>query len=93
MDIEELARDVVDSGYKIHTELGPGLLESVYEVVLAKVLSGRGYGIERQNPVPIVYEGIKFDEGPRADLLVEQRLLVEVKSVASFSMIHIKQVS
>ena len=92
MDIEELARIVVDSGYKIHAELGPGLLESVYEVVLEKVLTGQGFHVERQKAVPIIYQGMKFDEGFRADLLVERRLLVEVKSASALAAVHKKQV-
>jgi iron complex transport system substrate-binding protein len=91
MEIEEIARDIVDSGYKIHSELGPGLLESVYEVILAKLLTDRGFGVERQKPVPIVFNGIQFDEGFRADLLVEGKVLAEVKSVENLAPVHGKQ--
>jgi len=92
MDIEEIAREVVDSGYKVHSKLGPGLLESVYEVVVAKLLTGRGLNVERQKSVPIIFEGLRFDEGFRADLLVEGKLLVEIKSVENLSPVHGKQV-
>lgn len=91
MDIEEIAREVVDCGYKIHTGLGPGLLESVYEVVMAKMLAERGFRVERQKPVPIVFEGLRFDEGFRADLLVNDTLLIELKSVERLAPVHGKQ--
>jgi len=91
MDIEEIAREVVDCGYRVHTGLGPGLLESVYEVVLAKLLCERGLCVERQKPVPILFEGLRFEEGFRADLLVEGKLLVEIKSVEHFAPVHGKQ--
>ena len=73
MEIEAIAREVVDCGYRMHTSLGPGLIESVYEVVLAKLLTERGLFVERQKPVRIVFEGLQFDEGFRADLLVEEK--------------------
>ncbi len=92
MQIEEIAREVVDSGYTVHTKLGPGLLESVYEVVLAKLLTGRGFCVERQKPAPIIFEGLRFDEGFRADLVVEGQLLVEIKSVENLTPVHGKQV-
>lgn len=60
MQLEEIARDVVDSGYRLHTELGPGLLESVYEVVLAKMLTDRGFCVERQKSVPIIFRGLRL---------------------------------
>jgi iron complex transport system substrate-binding protein len=92
LQVEEIAREVVDCGYSVHTKLGPGLLESVYEVVLAKLLTGRGFCVERQKAVPIIFEGLRFEEGFRADLLVEGKLLVEIKSVVNLSPVHGKQV-
>lgn len=92
MDIEEIARVVVDCGYRVHTELGPGLLEAVYEVVLAKLIVEQGFVVERQKPVKIVFGGLHFDEGFRADLLVEGKLLIELKSVESLARVHSKQV-
>ncbi len=71
--------------------LGPGLLESVYEVVLAHELEKRGLKVERQKPVPIEFEGIRFDEGFRADLIVEECIVVELKSVEQLSPVHSKQ--
>ncbi len=90
--IEELSADVVDAAYHLHVELGPGLLESVYEVVLGRVLVQRGLPVERQKPIPILYAGMRFEEGFRADLLVDDRLLVELKSVETLHPVHSKQV-
>ncbi|MFA7233945.1 MAG: GxxExxY protein [Terrimicrobiaceae bacterium] len=91
-DKEELSRIVVDCGFNLHRELGPGLLESVYEVVLAKMLDDRGLRVKRQAPVPISVMGMKFDEGFRADILVEDLLLIELKSVENLAPVHSKQV-
>jgi GxxExxY protein len=87
----EIAKIVVDAAFKVHTALGPGLLESVYEVVLARELVARGLKVERQRAVPIVYEGVKFDEGFRADLVVEGLVIVELKSVEEVAPVHKKQ--
>ena len=81
MDENEIAREIVDAALKIHRTLGPGLLESVYEVILAHELRKRGLAVERQVPIPIHWEGIRFQEGFRADLLVHGKVIVEVKSV------------
>lgn len=91
-ELESIARGVVDAAFKIHTGLGPGLLESVYEVVLARELEKRGLHVQRQVSVPIVFDGSKFDEGFRADIIVNRRLLVELKSVETLAPIHGKQV-
>lgn len=91
MDIEVLAREAVDCGYKIHLEVGPGLLESVYEQLLARVLEKRGLHVVRQKAISFEYDGIVLDEAFRADLLVEDRLLIEVKSVERTAAVHIKQ--
>lgn len=90
--LEELSRIVVDCGYRLHVEAGPGLLESVYEAVLAKMLAERGLQVRRQMPVPISLMGLEFDEGFRGDLIVEERLLIELKSVEQFAPVHSKQV-
>jgi len=91
-DVEELSRIVVDCGYKLHIEAGPGLLESVYEVVLAKMLTDHGLAVKRQVPVSIRLMGLSFDEGFRADLIVEDQLLIELKSVENLAAVHSKQV-
>jgi GxxExxY protein len=91
-EIERIAKDVVDASIKIHMTLGPGLLETVYEVVLARELQRRGYVLERQKPVPIRYDGVTFDEGFRADLIVNGCLLVELESLEKLAPVHSKQV-
>ncbi len=91
-DAEELSAIVVDCGYKLHIEAGPGLLETVYEVVLAKMLADQGLVVKRQVPVPIKLMGMTFEEGFRADIIVEDRLLIELKSVENLLPVHSKQV-
>jgi GxxExxY protein len=91
-DVEELSAIVVDCGYRLHVEAGPGLLETVYEVVLARMLSEQGLAVKRQVPVPIKLMGFTFEEGFRADLIVEDRLLIELKSVENLLPVHSKQV-
>ena len=90
-DIEVLARLAIDTGFRIHLELGPGLFESVYEALLALKLSESGLSVQRQAPINIEYEGIPLGEGFRADLLVENRLILEIKSVERLSPLHSKQ--
>jgi GxxExxY protein len=92
MTENEIGRVIIDSALAVHRELGPGLLESVYEVVLAYELQQRGLSVERQVPVPIEYRGMKFDAAFRADLVVEQKVIVELKSVERVSQAHKKQV-
>ncbi len=91
MTENEIAKIVVDTVLHVHKKLGPGLLESVYEIVLAHALQKRGLKVERQVPVAIVFEGIKFDEGFRADLIVEEKVIVELKSVEKVIPVHKKQ--
>ncbi len=90
--LEALAREAVDCGFKLHEALGPGLLESVYEACLVDSLAKRGIVVERQKPIPIRYNGVVLQEGFRADLLLEEQLLIELKSTEAFSPIHGKQV-
>lgn len=89
--IESLASIVIDRAFHLHRDLGPGLLESVYEAVLAHELQERGLMVQRQKPVPIRYQGIELDEGFRLDLFVEDRLIVELKSVEELHPVHPKQ--
>ena len=91
MTENEIAKIIVDSAFQIHKRLGPGLLESVYEIVLAHVLKKRGLKVERQVPVAIVFEGIRFDEGFRADLIIGDKVIVELKSVEKVMPVHKKQ--
>ena len=92
MNENEIGTLVLSAAIEVHRELGPGLLETVYEVVLARELSSRGLTAERQVPVPIVYKGIRFDEGFRADLIVNSKVLLELKSVEHVIPAHKKQV-
>ena len=86
-----IAQQIVDSAFKIHTHLGPGLLESVYVAVLAAELDKRGLSVRTQVGLPVVYEGTRLELGFRLDLLVEERVIVEVKSVDSLADVHYKQ--
>jgi GxxExxY protein len=88
----ELSKIILDAAFKVHTRVGPGLLESVYEVVLAYELRKMGLRVERQAPIPVRYDELSFDEGFRADLLVEDKVIVELKSVEQLAKIHSKQV-
>jgi iron complex transport system substrate-binding protein len=90
-DIDEITGDVIDLALRIHRELGPGLLESVYETVLAGKLVQMGYVVDRQKPIDIEFEGMRFDAAFRADLLIDGRLIVEIKCVDALSKAHMKQ--
>jgi len=92
MNINETTRVVVDAAYGIHRRLGPGLLESVYEALLMKVLEGRGLRVRRQPSIPFEYEGVRVEDGFRVDLLVEECVVVELKSVEKLAPVHRKQV-
>jgi iron complex transport system substrate-binding protein len=90
-DIEEVSGDVVDLAYRLHRDLGPGLLESVYEAVMAAKLTKMGYAVVRQQPVDIEYDDLRFEAAFKIDLLVDQRLVVEIKSVERLNAAHGKQ--
>ena len=90
-DIEQVATTVVNTAFVLHQEVGPGLLESVYEAILASMLTGQGLYVERQKPVPIYYRGLVLDEGFRLDLLIDGQLVVELKSVEKLLPVHLKQ--
>lgn len=92
MNENELGTVILRTAIEVHRELGPGLLESVYEVILARELSDLGLSVERQVPVSIIYKGKKFDEGFRADLVVENLVLLELKSAERVLPAHKKQV-
>ena len=85
------AKEIVDAAFRIHTTLGPGLLESVYDTVLAYELGRRGLRTVRQQPIPVVYEEVRIDTGFRADLVVEDKVIVEIKSVELIAPVHKKQ--
>ena len=88
---EELARLTVDCGFRLHKELGPGLLENVYETVLAAMLTESGMHVDRQKPISITYNGLLLQNAFRADLIVENSLIVEIKSVEQLAPVHGKQ--
>ena len=88
---EEIAKLIVDSAYTVHKNLGPGLLEKVYEVCFCHELSKRGLKCERQIDVPIVYDGLKFDEGFRLDVLVEDSIICELKAIEIINPVWISQ--
>ena len=92
MTENEIAKIVVDACFKIHTKLGPGLLESVYETILEYELKKRGLKVERQVDIAVAYEGLNFDVGFRADLIVENDVTLELKSVEQTAPVHRKQV-
>ncbi len=91
IEINSISGAIVDAAFHIHCTLGPGLLESVYEVVLAHELEKRGLKVKRQVPVPIQFDGTRFEEGFRADLIVEDCVIIELKSVEELSRVHSKQ--
>jgi iron complex transport system substrate-binding protein len=91
LDVEEISAMVVDCGYRLHVEAGPGLLESVYEVALARLLMDRGLNVIRQSPIPIKLFNYEFNEGFRADLIINDCFLVELKSVEKLAPVHAKQ--
>jgi len=86
-----IAEKVMDSAFRIHRDLGPGLVESVYEVILARHLSEMGLSIEHQVPIPIRFQGMTFDEGFKADLFIEKKVIIELKSVQRLQTVHSKQ--
>ncbi len=91
MDVEEVARIAVDCGFKLHKRLGPGLLESVYEVILFESIIRRGLNVERQVPLDIHYDDFVIKDAFRLDLIVERKLLIELKSVENTAPVHKKQ--
>lgn len=91
-DIDRISGDVLDAAIQLHRELGPGLLESVYETVLAGQLERMGYRVARQQAVDIEFDGLRFEAAFRIDILVDDRLLIEIKSVQQLHASHAKQV-
>jgi iron complex transport system substrate-binding protein len=91
VEIDRVSGDVLNLALRVHRELGPGLLESVYEMILAAKLAAMGYAVERQRPVDVEYDGLRFDAAFRIDLLVDGILLVEIKSVEHLNAAHAKQ--
>ena len=92
MTENEISKVIVDAAFKFHTTLGPGLLESVYEAVLAYELESRGIEVIRQQAIPVVYEEVKLDLGFRADMILNRKVIIEVKSIDAIAPVHAKQV-
>jgi GxxExxY protein len=91
-DIEIIGKAVVNASYKVHKTLGPGLLERIYEVCLAHELTKSGFNVKRQQNIPIVYDGISFDEGLRMDILVNDLVIVEPKAVDEMNPVWVAQI-
>lgn len=92
MEINDITHEILDSAYKVHSVLGPGLLESAYKACLAYELRKKGLKVEEEKPVPVIYEEVKLDCGYRMDLLVEDKVVVELKTVDCFHDVHFAQV-
>ena len=90
-EVEQVVTAIVDAAYRLHRGLGPGLLESVCETVLARQLEALGFRVERQRVVSFEYEGMRFEDACRVDLVVEGCIVVELKSVEQFATVHLKQ--
>jgi len=90
-ELDDVTGEIVDASLRIHRDLGPGLLESVYEAVLARTLGKRGFQVERQRAIRFEYDEMVFEEGFRIDLLVDNRVIVELKSVERLAPVHSKQ--
>jgi len=92
MDINDVTKKILDAAFKVHSKLGPGLLESAYKSCLAYELRKSGFDVQEEKPVPLVYEKVKLDCGYRMDLLVEDLVVVELKTVDAFTDVHFAQV-
>ncbi|MBN2571247.1 MAG: GxxExxY protein [Ignavibacteriales bacterium] len=92
LDINDLTSGILKCAYKVHSELGPGLLESAYEECLFYELEQAGFRVEKQKTLPLVYHDVKLDAGYRIDLLVENKVVFEIKAVACFNDVHLAQV-
>ena len=92
MDENELSKIIVNTAFEIHTQIGPGLLESVYEEILYFELISKGLSVERQKGIQVIWKDLKMDIGFRADLIVENKVIIELKSVSTISPVHSKQV-
>lgn len=88
MEVNQISGEIVDAAIKVHTNLGPGLLESTYEACLVYELQKRGLGVRSQVELPVVYEEVKLDVGYRIDVLVEDAVIIELKSVESITSVH-----
>lgn len=92
MEINQITHEILDSAYKVHTALGPGLLESAYRACLVYELRKKGFKVEEEKPLPLIYEEVKLDCGYRIDILVEDKVVIELKTVEAFTEVHTAQV-
>jgi GxxExxY protein len=92
MTENEISKIIVNTSFQIHTELGPGLFESVYEEILFHELQSQGLKVSKQQAIPVIWKDIKMDKGFRADLIIENKVLIEIKSVECIAPVHKKQV-
>lgn len=92
MERDQITHEILDSAYKVHSKLGPGLLESAYRICMAYELRKKGLLVEEEKPLPIIYEEVKLECGYRLDMLVENEVIVELKTVEAFNDVHIAQV-
>jgi GxxExxY protein len=92
MEINKITHEILDSAYKVHSALGPGLLESSYQACLVYELKKKGLKVEVEKPLPLIYEEVKLDCGYRIDILVENKVVIELKTVETFNDVHIAQV-
>jgi len=92
MERDQITHEILDSAYKVHSALGPGLLESAYRTCLAYELRKKGLLVEEEKPLPIIYEEVRLECGYRLDMLVENEVIVELKTVEAFNDVHIAQV-
>lgn len=91
MTTNEITHEILDSAYKVHSALGPGLLESAYRTCLAYELRKKGLKVEEEKPLPITYEEVKLEYGYRLDMLVENEVIIELKTVEAFNDVHLAQ--
>ena len=91
MTRNDITYDIVDAAYKVHTKLGPGLLEAIYEFALARELTKKGLTVRQQQPIPVVYDGVPLPKGFVADLIVENEIIVEIKATEGTAAVHKRQ--
>jgi GxxExxY protein len=91
MEENEITKAIVDAAFKVHTTLGPGLLESVYQAALVHELRKKGFALLVEHPIPVIYDNVRLEIGYLADLVVEEKVIVELKSVEQIAPVHLKQ--
>ena len=89
----EISKIIVDAAFKVHKQYGPGLLESMYEAILASELQSRGLYVIQQQPIPVIHNNLRLEIGFRTDLIVENKVIIEIKSIEEIAPVHIKQLS